>query len=307
MKKQMEIFEYTPDLLTSLTEFYNRLVADVPHCYPVEDEEFANAMLGVIDETDDIDDALDYETVFIAMQNGKVRAFVHLGCHPKEDDNQENVGNIRFLGYERGERHVGQKLLEKAEEYLNTFNVTRITVFSSYRYRFYLLEYARLSNTLDQVQALLGFNGYHRHNGWVFLDWENYDVTPISSPLPVTISVDWKEGRGKLPNCDVTVHQDGEKVGECESVSGGEYSSHADAQNWVCTEWLGIEDDFQGKGLGKYLLFYSLHEMQKVGYRHASISTSLDNHRALLLYSNCGYKVVDWTYDYEKVLSEISV
>ncbi len=303
----MEILQYTSDLQAPVTQFYNRLTAKVPHCYPIKEEEFAQAMLGVTGQTDDIDDVLDHETAFIAMQNGAVRALVHVGCYPKEDDNQENVGNIRFFGYERGERHVGQKLLEKTEEYLKTFNVTRITVFSSYRYRFYLLEFARLSNTLDQVQSLLGFNGYHRHNGWVFLDWENYDAKPISPPIPITLSVDWKEGRGKLPNCTVTANRDSEKVGECESVSGGEFSSHADAQDWVYTEWLGIEDDFQGQGLGKYLLFYSLHEMQKVGYRHASISTSLDNHRALLLYSNCGYKVVDWTYDYEKVLSEVAV
>lgn len=76
----------------------------------------------------------------------------------------------------------------------------------------------------------------------------------------------------------------------------------ADAQDWTYTEWLGIEDDFQGKGFGKFLLQYSLQEMQKAGYRHASISTSLDNYRAILFYSNVGYKVVDWTYEYQKTI-----
>jgi hypothetical protein len=33
-----------------------------------------------------------------------------------------------------------------------------------------------------------------------------------------------------------------------------------------------------------------------VGYRHASISTAVDNYRAALLYANLGYRVVDWTY-----------
>ena len=48
-----------------------------------------------------------------------------------------------------------------------------------------------------------------------------------------------------------------------------------DAQDWLHTVWLGIEDEFQGQGLGRYLLQYELQEMHKVGYRHAAISTEL--------------------------------
>ncbi|MYF98780.1 GNAT family N-acetyltransferase [Candidatus Poribacteria bacterium] len=87
-----------------------------------------------------------------------------------------------------------------------------------------------------------------------------------------------------------------------EMQAGQAVLEKADAQDWTYTEWLGIEDDFQGKGFGKFLLQYSLQEMQKAGYRHASISTSLDNYRAILFYSNVGYKVVDWTYEYQKTI-----
>ncbi len=59
----------------------------------------------------------------------------------------------------------------------------------------------------------------------------------------------------------------------------------------------------QGQGLGRYLLQHALQEMHKVGYRHAAISSGLDNHRAFLFYNNCGYRTVDWTYQYDKVLS----
>ena len=42
----MEIVQYTPKLQSALTEFYNRLTVNVPHCYPVKEEEFALAMRG---------------------------------------------------------------------------------------------------------------------------------------------------------------------------------------------------------------------------------------------------------------------
>ena len=43
----MEILQYTPDLQTQVTQFYNRMTADVPKCYPVKAEEFAAAIRGV--------------------------------------------------------------------------------------------------------------------------------------------------------------------------------------------------------------------------------------------------------------------
>ena len=93
---------------------------------------------------------------------------------------------------------------------------------------------------------------------------------------------------------------DDEEIGECESVSGGEFSSHPDAQDWLHTTGLDIEEPYQGQGIGRYLLQYSLQEMHQVGYRHATISTDWENYRAFLFYSNCGYRVVDWTYELEK-------
>ena len=300
----MEIFQYTPDLQTSVTEFYNRLTTGVPHCYPVTEDEFAAALRGVtIGKIEKNDDGLRLgsQIAFVAVIAGTVQAFIHVALVRIRD---EDVGVIRFLGYECGVRRAGQAVLEKAEAYLKALNVTRVSAFTRSRYRFYHLEYAYLSDALDQVQALLGFNGYHRCNGWVFLDWENYDITPVSPPIPVTLSVDWKDGRGQRPDSVIKAYRDDEEVGLCVSVSGGEYSSHPDAQDWFHTVYLEIEDGFQGQGLGKFLLQYALQEMKKIGYRHAAISTGWDDYRALLFYSNCGYRVVDWTYGYEKVFSE---
>ena len=304
----MEILQYTPDMQASLTQFYNHLTADVPHCYPVKAEELATAIRGVTTgKANKKEGGLDSETAFVAMVNGAVQAFIHIGIGQvwNHEERKENAGIIRFLGYERGARQVGQAVLEKAEDYLKTYDISQIFAFSQdCRYRFYHFEHAYLSDALDQVQGLLGFNGYHRSNGEVFLDWEDYSVTPVPSSLPVTLSIDWKDGRGQLPNCTAYAHQDGEQVGICESLCGGEFSSHADAQNWLHTVWLGIEDDFQGQGLGRHLLQYALQEMHKAGYRHAAISTAWDNHRAFLFYSNCGYRTVDWTYEFVKNLSE---
>ena len=302
----MEILQYTPDMQSSVTQFYNHLTADVPHCYPVTEEEFATAIQGVTTGKADVKEGgLDAETAFVAITNGAIQSYIHVGIGQIGENREENIGVIRFMAYQRGARQVGQAVLEKAEAYLKTYNITQISAFpQDCRYRFYHFDHAYLSDALDQVQGLLGFNGYRRCDGEVFLDWEDYSVTPMPSSLSVELSVEWKQGRGQHPNCTAFAHRDGEQAGICISLCGGEFSSHLDAQDWLHTVWLGIEDNFQGQGLGRYLLQYALQEMNKVGYKHAAISTAWDNHRAFLFYSNCGYRTVDWTYGFVKNLSE---
>ena len=85
-------------------------------------------------------------------------------------------------------------------------------------------------------------------------------------------------------------------MGVCRCVSCGEFSDAEEAQDWMFTEWLGVEESLRGKGMGRYLLQRTLQEMRAVGYRHAAISTRWQNYRACLLYSNYGYRVADWTY-----------
>lgn len=296
----MEILQYTPEMVSSVTAFYNRLIVDVPHCYPVTEDEFAHAMRGVTHSVKD-NETLDNESAFVAMRRGVVHGFVHVGIGQIGDNRDVEVGVIRLLGYERGARLVGQAVLEEAEAYLKGCNLTQIFAFSAdCCYPFYHLEYACLSDALDHVQALFGFNGYRRHVGEIFMDWTNFSVTLAPASVPITFSVDWKQDLGKRPNCDVFAYLDGEQVGVCESFSGGRFSHHADAQDWLVTVWLDVYDAFQGQGIGRHLLQYSLQEMHKIGYRHAAISANWENYRALLFYSNCGYRVADWTYEYHK-------
>ena len=68
----------------------------------------------------------------------------------------------------------------------------------------------------------------------------------------------------------------------------------------VFAVWLGVDEPYQGRGLGRYLLQRNLNEAYAAGYRHAVISTAHDNFRAFLFYSNFGYCLADWTHGYWK-------
>ena len=292
----METLEYTPESQRHATLFYNSLTANVPHCYPVSEDELGKVLSCSTHATED-KKVLQSQTTFVAREQDTILGFIQVGIGPSEELNKNNIGVIRFFGYQPGERQAGQALLEKAETYLSAYNPNQIVAFpQDYRYRFYHFGHAYLSDALGQVQALLGYNGYQRRFGEVFLAWENYTVIPTQLSIPIKLSVNWEPGRGEHPNCTVQAFRDGIDIGICHSVSGGEFSDHPNAQDWLHTMWLGIKDEFHGQGIGRYLLEYTLHEMHNIGYRNALISTSWENYRAFLFYSNCGYRVSDWTY-----------
>ncbi len=194
-------------------------------------------------------------------------------------------------------QHVA-RLTDTADEYLRERDMRQVHAFpQEYRYPFYHLEAAYLSDQLDQVGALLGFNGYRRIRGEVFLDWPDYEpAEPRPADLPIEVPVQWCQGRGTRPGIKVQACRDGQQIGTCECKSCCEFSRNDDAQDWFFTTSLGVAKEVQGKGLGRYLLQRALQEMHGVGYRHAAISTAWDNFRAFLFYSNHGYHVVDWTY-----------
>ena len=293
----MEISRYEPTMSPELASAYSNIIRSVPHCYPVSVEDFAYAVAAVVEEGKS-HDRLRSEAAFVAREDSSMLGFIHVAIECAEKADEAEQGVIRFFWYERGHRTAGQALLEDAEEYVRKQDVAQITAFpQDYRYPFYHLPHAYLSDHLDQVHALLGFDGYRRAAGEVYLHWPDYEpIEPTPAGVSADISLQWCQGRGTLPGLTVHAYQGEKEIGVCECLSCGECSYADQAQDWLFTTWIGVSEEMQGKGLGRHLLQRALQEMHSVGYRHAAISTNWRNFRAFLFYSNYGYRVVDWTY-----------
>jgi predicted N-acetyltransferase YhbS len=299
----MAILPYDPAMSRELASVYNQAVRPVPHCHPADAAELASALAPAVGEVEG-HRRLHSEAVFAARQGCSMAGFIHVAIERPKEQDQPEQGVIRFACYARGQRRLGQSLLTAAEDYLRERGVARVTAFpQDYRYRFYHLEHAYLSDHMDLVQPLLTFNGYQRTRSEVFLDLPNFEpVVPVPSDVGADVSLEWREGRGVRPGLLLHARRDGRQVGVCVCVSCGEYATAAEAQQWVFTTWLGVEEEVQGRGLGRHLLQRALRETHAIGYRHAAISAAGDNARAFLFYSNFGYRVVDWTYAFSRDL-----
>jgi len=301
----VEIVEYQPHLLADVASLYAESTEHVPHCFAVEDEEVAAALAGECGSESE-GRTLPSQAIRVALEGGRGIGFAHVGVRAPEGD-ESGCGVVRFLWYPRGRRDVGQSLLDAGEDWLRQQGVRTVLVYpQTYRYRFYAFAHMYLSDRLDHVQALFLFSGYRKAGGEVSLDWLDVDPPP-PAPLPdlgIEVDVTQSDGPGRLPGFTVQARRDGEGVGQCLFLSAGAFSRRDGAQIWAFCDWLGVREPLQGKGLGRHLLQRGLVAVREAGYRHAAISTAWDNYRAFLFYTNYGFRVADWTYEFRRDLKE---
>ena len=295
----MQLIPYDASLTKPLTQVYNAAIANVPHCYPVTTAKFDTALT-------QMHKRLENQQIQVATDGDTLRGFIHYALQHTDKDHPQETGIIRFLYFQPGHRRVGQALLDTAEAYFRQRDLSTVNAFSpTYRYPFYCFNHSYLSDHLGHVAALFGYNGYNKTGGEVFLDGINYEpIQPLDIALPFNIDLEWKDGPGKRQDLNVYARQGDKELGQCYSISCARFANAPELEDWHFCDGLGVEDELQGKGLGRYLLERARLEMHAVGYRHASISTAWQNYRAFQFYSNYGYTVANWTYGWGKTLGQ---
>ncbi|MFC1717942.1 GNAT family N-acetyltransferase [Candidatus Poribacteria bacterium] len=286
-----------------LVHVYNEQTASVPHCYPISREEFE---IGLLDPRNDRHcKEAHSERIIAAEEDGRITGFAHIAIGRVEFSDRKQVGGLlHFLTYESGHRAAGQALLEACEKHTFDSGASQVWAFQNgCNYRFYHLDFGNVSDHMGHVYALFHMNGYKVNEGEIFMEQPDYSIIePVLPDHQVEIVVEQKPGRGVLPGLLVQAFRDGEEVGSCESGSCGDCCKTGEVQDWFFVHWLGVDRHDQGKGWGRYLLQRTLWEMRKIGYKNAIISTDITNPRALLFYTNYGYRVSDTVYGLVKHL-----
>ena len=302
----MQITNLPVNRARELAPVYNSHVANVPLCAAVSPDTFSES---ISFNEPEASDRVHEQGFLVAIENGEPIGFAHVavgrfpGPELHGDDMEHETGAIRFLTYARGNRAVGQALLEAAESYLRKRDVGRILacpIVAGYVFcRFGLGE---LSDRRSHIVALFGMNSYYIARGSVYLRSDDFEVLEPELPSEsAEVKINRIPGeRGCLPSVSITSKVQDQLICTCEIHSLAKWGNLPDSTTTFVFCDLEVEDPFQGQGWGRYLVLAALREARNIGYRHSVTSTDLDNYRAQLLYTNYGYDVVDTAYSFRK-------
>lgn len=288
-----------------LTRVYNNQFEYVPHCYAVSPDEFMAGFPYHKYARGSYNEDIHSEKLIFAEQNGEIAGFADVAIAEVQETCK---GFIRFLTYQAGFRSIGQAILEESERYLTNMGVKQIKAFrlntcsDHCGYHFYHLGYSMISDRMGHICALFAMNGYEKSGGEIFMNWRGYNLPEPTLPdkkVEIVIKQETPE-QAALPGLNVRAFLDERQIGDCISISAGEFCKASEAQDWVFISGLGVEAAEQGKGWGRYLLQRNLWEMRKIGYKNTVISTDWENFRAQLFYTNYGYQVADTNYELSK-------
>jgi GNAT superfamily N-acetyltransferase len=294
----MKIEHWNVEDSKDLVHVYNEQLKDTPYFYTVSLDEFQDGIRNRINQENNSVN-LHSEKIIIGEQDSKILGFAHVSIGEMNQFGQaKNGGFIHFLTYQSGYRPIGQAILEECEKYLHDLGASQIWAFlHTSSYRFYHLGFGYISDKIGHVLGLFRMNKYEIDLGEIFMSYPQYEISEPKLPdNEINIEVSQNPSSGKRPSLHIQATRNGEKIGECATVSAGEFYYADDAQDWFFTKWLGIEEKEQGKKLGQYLLQRTFWEMRKIGYKSAIISTNINNYRAQLCYTNFGYQVIDTGY-----------
>ena len=292
-----------------LADVYNaQVVPLVPYCFPVDRAEFLQGirLRGDVGALYD----MSVDAVIVGEENGIPQAFAHVTAGHIASADPGNAGKlsggfIHFLTYGPGTRRLAQDVLGACEQLVREAGHDSIMAFCGYSYTFYHIGTPCLSDRLGHVYGLLRANGYDLWGArQIFLEQAVPDLDesiPPESDVRVAIE---RPPSGELPGVVVRATREEEEVGICEAESAGRCCRDSSAQLCAVIESVGVDPGSRGRGWGRYVLQKALRELREIGYRTVVVGTTDQNARALLLYTNMGFRVVHRLHSLRKMCVE---
>lgn len=294
----MTLIPYEPSMIDGIARCYNDNMAVVSRFRPIEASRFAVREVLLPPHVRVRD-----EQIMVAREGRDIVGFIHVGIArpPEEADSiPGEPGVIRHLCYQPGCHRAGQALLEWAEAYFRQHDRKEILSWHiAHRYFFGMGVCPNLSEKIAHVWALHTVNGYHEEGSHIDFEWPDFVPPVLARPaLDFEIRMEWSGGPAYDPMdvCDIFAYQGETQLGQCTMAR-----LPVDPE-WGHCDFMRVEPPYRGRRLGWYLLALGLEEMRKLGCRHAIVNTHFDNPRAILCYTNFGFRFAHRAAHFRKQL-----
>ena len=301
----MIVEQWSLDRAAGLAAVWAETTDTAANCYAVSPEKFCRDI--IVDAADDESLASSKnESLLVATEGQKALGFAHLCIGLAELDGKNvECGILRCLAFPPERREIGESLLIASESRLRPFAGGTIDAFPLYNgYAFHNHKVGILSDKLSHVVDLLTASSYTPHDGHLTLTKSLDSIDETVLPKEIDIAIEKTPGDGKLPDIRVRALHRGNRIGQCRSMSGFRYADQKHMQTLCYTRFLGVDEAFSRRGIGRHLLTRALQEMRSEGYDRTALNCRQANNRVLALYSDVGYLTLDSSSAYVKDLGK---
>jgi ribosomal protein S18 acetylase RimI-like enzyme len=195
-----------------------------------------------------------------------------------------------------GHREAGLQLLIAAEQFLTRYRSRLRLAFDpveAVSIPFYNGGWCGLSEKLPEVVQVLALYGFRvRHREYCMTCRELPQDDPSEPDPPYYLQRSARDSyRYALKVFDRST-----LVGSCYySLMNPTTSQHPDAKFAGYINGLSVQQDYQGRGLGRLLMCHSLSHLRELGCRQVCLTTGSENYRAQNLYYSLRFALVDST------------
>lgn len=271
----MEIVEYSPSLLPELTQLINQHICSIPPGWTLSEAQ----VVSVLTDAEPFwtlhypEDEPSPTYIICVLDGGHLAAACQWECwSPPNDAGLKSATLIWIASHPRNADAV-DALLGAIIHEANALDCSRIMT-SRFGYGVGWLGVATEWTHLAEGFLRAGFAVSDK---WIIMTASINQ--PLQQPRPNSDSVtlNWDVNESSL-EWNVEAYVDGALAGECQAWAIPTYFEGCkDFSAWVTVEWLGVEEPYQRRGIGRLLMQEQMSFHAQRGVKNVIVWTETDN------------------------------
>jgi GNAT superfamily N-acetyltransferase len=288
----MGIVTYQPAHLPGLYDVYRQVTASVPHCRFFPSLEHTGRALAQAQQAG--------AGLLVAEDHSVVQGVATLRpVAPARD----GVAELEITGLFAPKEATASALLEACLS--RAEGARRIVAFPAEHghcpLRGYNAGWDGLSDKIPSTARVLARHGFGPRYRELHLECAMPHFPP-PAPMPAPPGITMVEGTddGYLA---VRAMAGDQEAGICLFMMLSKYSDHPEAGAWGYVDWLHVAEAQRRRGLGRYLMTWTLRRLWELGCRGCWLTTGSENWPAQPLYLSLGFEIVDTSSSWAKMLT----
>jgi ribosomal protein S18 acetylase RimI-like enzyme len=287
----MPIIPYQPAHLPSLYQAYHQIVAGVPHCRFIPSPSYIGRALAQAVQAG--------AGLLVAEDQGEVRG---IASFRPVALTKEGVPQLEITGCFAPDEATAAALLQACLAHAE--GARRIVAFPDEHghcpFPSYNAGWDGLSDQLPWVARALARHGFAPTYRELHLECAAPHFPPAALPaLPGIAMVDGTDDEYVA----VRAMDGDQEVGICLFMLLSNHSDHPEASTWGYVDWLHVAESQRRRGLGRYLMTWTLRRLWEQGCQGCWLTTGANNWPAQPLYFSLGFEIRDTSSSWEKLPS----